>query len=167
MKRPLQIHSLFFAATLSLTCLTDAVAGVDVGDAFPKFSSFGLEGRLPNTAGKVVLVDVFASWCKPCKKAFPVLDELVQSYSSRGLVVVAVSVDENRKQYEKFVAKLKPKFHTARDAQHRFANVVSPPGMPSSYLIDKKGRVRYLHRGFKGAKTRAAYIKEVEALLRE
>lgn len=147
--------------------LSNVKAGVKVGSAFPELKGLALEGKLPKTKGRVVLVDVFASWCKPCKAAFPVLDELSRKYGAKGLTVVAVSVDENPADYRRFVAKMKASFPTLLDKSHQFAAKVNPPGMPSSYIIDRQGRLRYVHRGFHGKKTRAAYIKEIETLLRE
>lgn len=161
------MKSFIVALSLGVTAITGAMADIKVGDRFPALSSFSLQGNAPSTKGKVVLVDVFASWCKPCKEAFPVIDEIRKTYGTKGLAVVAVSVDENAKDYAKFVAKQKPGFATLLDSKHKFANVVRPPSMPTSYIIDKKGKVRFLHKGFKGKKTRAAYIKEIEALLRE
>jgi thiol-disulfide isomerase/thioredoxin len=167
MKMNYQMKSLIAALTLGAAVITGAMADIKVGDSFPALSAFSLQGKAPSTKGKVVLVDVFASWCKPCKEAFPVIDEMHQTYGAKGLAVVAVSVDENAKDYAKFVAKQKPGFATLLDSEHKFAKVVNPPSMPTSYIIDKKGKVRFLHKGFKGKKTRAAYIKEIEALLRE
>ena len=167
MKTHSPLKSLVAVLSLGALALTGAMADIKVGDRFPALGSFSLQGKAPSTKGKVVLVDVFASWCKPCKEAFPVMEELRRTYGAKGLAVVAVSVDQSAKDYSKFVAKMKPGFPTLLDSQHKFAKVVSPPSMPTPYIIDKKGNVRFLHKGFKGKKTRAAYIKEIEALLRE
>lgn len=167
MKTNSQMKSLVAALMLGAVVITGAMADIKVGDSFPALSSFSLQGKAPSTKGKVVLVDVFASWCKPCKEAFPVMDELRTIYGAKGLAVVAVSVDQDAKDYAKFVSKLKPGFPTLLDSKHTFAKAVRPPSMPTSYIIDKKGKVRFLHKGFKGKKTRAAYIKEIETLLRE
>jgi thiol-disulfide isomerase/thioredoxin len=65
-----------------------------VGDTLPDLKELGLEGDLPDLKGKIILLDFFASWCEPCKKSFPVMQSLHQDYASKGLVILAVSVDE-------------------------------------------------------------------------
>ena len=66
---------------LMTAIVTSAYAGSKVGSDFPNLSSFQLEGELPaNLAGKIVIVDFWASWCAPCKKSFPVLEELQKKF---------------------------------------------------------------------------------------
>ena len=137
------------------------------GAAFPPLGSYGLTGQLPATAGKVVIVDFWASWCAPCKASFPEYSRLQAAYAARGLVVVAVSVDESAGAYDAFVAKLKPSFATVLDAKHALVSVVQVPTMPTSYLVDRAGKVRFVHAGFHGERTVAELTREIEALLAE
>ena len=75
-----------------------ARADVKVGDPFPSLADAGLvslgTGELPATAGKVVLVDFWASWCTPCKASFPMMADLHREFAARGLLVAAIGVDE-------------------------------------------------------------------------
>jgi thiol-disulfide isomerase/thioredoxin len=143
-------------------------AQVTPGSAFPALSSAGLSGgTLPDTAGKVVLVDFWASWCAPCKASFPVYSRLQLAYADRGLAVVAVSVDDSPTAFAAFVSKLKPSFVTLHDAGHKLVSVVQVPTMPTSYLIDRTGKVRFMHPGFHGDQTERELRKEIEALLDE
>ncbi|HEY5079366.1 MAG TPA: TlpA disulfide reductase family protein [Opitutaceae bacterium] len=138
------------------------------GSAFPSLSAFGLTGgALPATAGKVVIVDFWASWCAPCKASFPEYSRLQAAYAARGLVVVAVSVDESAGPYDAFLAKMKPAFATALDAKHALVSVVQVPTMPTSYLLDRTGKVRFMHAGFHGDRSVAELTREIEALLAE
>ncbi len=90
------------AALLAGTFFT-ASAALKVGDTLPDLASFKLEGKLPaSLKGKVVVVDFWASWCLPCAKSFPVLDELQKKYGDR-LVVVAVNVDEKKANMDRFL----------------------------------------------------------------
>ncbi len=142
-----------------------ARAQTGVGDVFPALDQAGLAGSLPDTAGKVVLVDFWASWCAPCKASFPALARLYNDYGSRGLVVVAVSVDEKASAYTAFVQKFNPPFAVPHDQAQKLVSAVRVPTMPSTYLLDRSGRVRFLHRGFQGKETESEMRRQIEALL--
>lgn len=156
------------AAAFLLASLPAAGAGVKPGDSFPPLAAAGLSGgTLPLTAGKIVLVDIWASWCAPCKASFPAYGRLNALFASRGLVIVAVSVDESESDYDSFVRKLNPPFAVALDRGHALVSTVQVPTMPTSYLLDREGRVRFIHPGFHGASTEQALQKEIEMLLNE
>jgi thiol-disulfide isomerase/thioredoxin len=157
------IIKLLIAGCLSLS-LTSAGQPA-VGAAMPKLSGLLPGAALPNTSGKVVLVDFWASWCGPCKASFPSMERLQQKYSAKGLVIIGIGVDEDAAKYQAFAAKNKVNFTLVHDAQHKAAGFFNPPTMPSSYLVDRTGKIRYIHQGFKGAKTEAEYAKEIEQLL--
>jgi len=138
------------------------------GGSFPPLAAAGLSGgEVPETAGKVVLVDFWASWCAPCKASFPAYSRIQAAYAERGLVVVAVGVDDNPSAYAAFVAKLRPAFTTLHDSQHKLVSLVQVPTMPTSYLLDRSGRVRFTHPGFHGDQTEREIRREIEALLNE
>jgi thiol-disulfide isomerase/thioredoxin len=122
---------------------------------------------LPETSGKVVIVDFWASWCAPCKASFPVYSRLQREFSERGLVIIGVSVDERPSDYSAFLASHKPSFATRLDVQHRLVATVQVPTMPTSYLIDRSGRVRFMHPGFHGESTERELRREITALLDE
>lgn len=135
---------------------------------FPALAAAGLTGgALPDTAGKVVLVDFWASWCAPCKASFPSYSRLQAAYAGRGLVIVAVSVDEDPARYVDFVARYRPAFATLHDAGHALVKEVDVPTMPTSYLLDRSGRVRFTHPGFHGDATVRDLTREIDALLAE
>jgi thiol-disulfide isomerase/thioredoxin len=152
------------AAALSLR----SPAQVAPGSAFPPLAAAGLSGgSLPDTASRVVLVDFWASWCAPCWASFPAYARLQAAYAARGLVIVAVGVDDVPSAYEAFVARLKPSFATLHDSQHKLVGEVQVPTMPTSYLLDRGGKVRFVHPGFHGDRTESEIRKEIEALLDE
>jgi len=143
-------------------------AELQVGDAFPALGGAGLiGGDVPATTGKVVLVDFWASWCAPCKASFPSFTRLHQEYGASGLVIVAVSVDEKPAAYAAFVRKLNPPFTVLHDHQQKLVSTVKVPVMPTSYLLDRHGRVRFLHQGFHGKETEAELRRELATLLAE
>lgn len=137
------------------------------GDPFPDLSGFGLEGALPTELkGKVILLDFWASWCGPCKESFPVLEELHKKYAASGLVVLGVNVDDKAKAVEDFLKRRPVSFPIVRDASKRLVSAVDIETMPTSFLIDKQGKIKGVHRGFRGAETKRAYVKEIEELLK-
>lgn len=161
------------AAALALASVPEARATTevakpgDVGQPLPALNGFKLEGDLPALEGKVVLVDFWASWCVPCKASFPALGELQKRYADRGVVIVGVSVDENVKAYAKFLERQKPPFAIVRDVDQKLAAVLEPAAMPTSYLVDRRGVIRFVHEGFHGKSSIDSYTKEIDQLLAE
>jgi thiol-disulfide isomerase/thioredoxin len=153
------------AAMLALSCLT--LSAAVPGQAAPKLSKLLPGAKLPETAGKIVLVDFWASWCAPCKASFPVLTKLQTTYGPKGFVIIGVGVDDKPEAYQEFASKMKVGFSIAHDVDKQAAAAFQPESMPSSYLIDRKGVIRNVHTGFKGPKTEAEYVKEIDALLAE
>ena len=154
------------AATL---CSAPAVlrAADLVGQPLPSLTAARLEGTLPDLKGKVVLLDFWASWCAPCKASFPAMADLQRRFADRGLVILAVSVDDKAKAYGDFIERQKPGFATVRDAGHSLVATMQAPTMPTSYLVDRHGVVRFRHEGFHGSATVASYIQQIEQLLNE
>lgn len=152
--------------TLLAGAILSAQAALKIGDSLPDLTSFKLEGKLPDPLkGKVVLVDFWASWCLPCAKSFPVLDELQKKYGDR-LVIIGVNVDEKRSNMENFLKKHPVSFTILRDGEQKLVSVVSPETMPTSFIIDGQGKVRFLHNGFHGEETQKEYVSEIESLLK-
>jgi thiol-disulfide isomerase/thioredoxin len=159
-------RSLALAAALACS-LSAAHAQLAKGSAFPSLANAGLVGTLPDSQGKVTLVDFWASWCAPCKASFPVYSKIQQDFAAKGLVIIAVSVDEDPASYASFIDKHKPLFPTVHDAEHRLVAEVDVPTMPTSYLIDRSGKVRFVHVGFHGDSTDRELRTEIAALLDE
>ena len=152
------------AALLSLAI--SAQAALKPGDAAPDFKSFKLEGALPELAGKVVLVDFWASWCAPCRKSFPVMTELHEKFAPRGLVVLAVSVDEEKSAMDAFLKKNPVPFAIVRDPTGQAPKAFQAEKMPTSFIVGADGKIVAVHSGFEGAKTRAEYLDQIESALK-
>lgn len=142
-------------------------AAVRIGDAFPSLAAPGMEGAAPGTRGRIVLVDFWASWCAPCRESFPAYARLERDFAARGLVIVAVSVDQSPEAYAAFLRKFQPPFATLRDRGQALVRTVDVPAMPSCYLLGRDGRVRYIHPGFRSGKTDRELRHEIESLLNE
>lgn len=144
-----------------------ASAELKIGDPFPAFEGLGLEGAVPDRTGRVVMIDFWATWCAPCKVSFPAYSALQNELAPRGFLLVAVSVDKTAKAYADFVKRLAPSFVTVRDAGQKLAAVVAPPAMPTSYLLDRQGRLRFIHAGFHGEEDVRQLRSEIIRLLEE
>ena len=163
-----RITALAAMATLSAGLLATALAGVKVGDGFPDVAGFKLEGKLPDTLkDKVVLIDFWASWCDPCKASFPALNDLHKRYGPEGLVIIAINVDENRADMESFLKKNTAAFTVVRDAKQKLVEKVEVATMPSSFILDREGKVRFMHAGFRGEETKKKYEQEIQSLLKK
>lgn len=160
-----------FSVALSFAFLATAGAEVKVGDAFPSLAAAGVVnlagGELPSTAGQVVLVDFWASWCAPCKASFPAMAKIHGDYAGRGLVIAAVSIDEKPAAAVAFWKKMAPPFSTLHDRQQNLVKQVVVPTMPTSYLLGRDGKIRFIHEGFRGDATDREIRREIETLLAE
>ncbi len=118
--------------------------------------------------GQVLYVDFWASWCGPCLQSFPFMDELQSRHGTAGLRVVAVNLDERPEDARLFLEDMAVSFQVVEDASEtkQCARDFGVAAMPSSYLIDRKGVVRHVHRGFRPGDT-ATVRALVEFLLQE
>ncbi len=154
---------------LVLTPARDARA-VEAGQAVPNCSLSSAPGEQPidihQFRGKVVYVDFWASWCAPCVQSFPFLNDLDRELRVKGLQILGINVDRKLADAENFLRKHPARFTVAFDADGRCPRTFDVQGMPSSYLVDRKGVVRKVHRGFR--RDEAALLRGmVEVLLAE
>ena len=122
--------------------------------------------RPTDAKGKVLFVDFWATWCGPCKASFPRIDGLYKQHKDKGLEVVAINEDEERSKVPEFLADTKATFPIAFDKDGKAAQAFGVQTMPSSFLIDRRGVVRFAHSGYHPEE--AAQIEaEMKALLAE
>jgi cytochrome c biogenesis protein CcmG/thiol:disulfide interchange protein DsbE len=124
--------------------------GVKQGDKAPTFNidSMNGAGKMTVAAGKVTIVDFWATWCEPCKKSFPKLQELYVKYKASGLEIVAISVDDEKNGIIDFAKTHGAKFPVGWDDGKKVAEKWKPENMPSSYIVGKDGVVKHVHRGY-------------------
>jgi thiol-disulfide isomerase/thioredoxin len=136
---------------------------VDVGQAMPSctVSSIGetTTVTLNQYKGKVLYVDFWASWCGPCVKSFPFLNEMHGQLKDQGLQVIGINLDENADDAKAFLTKIPASFTVVTDASKQCAKDFEVKAMPSSYIVDRKGIVRHIHLGFRPGE--ANEIKEL------
>lgn len=129
-------------------------------------SESGSTIRLADLKGQVVLLDFWASWCVPCATAFPAIDRLQADLRDRKFKVLAINVDEDRRNAERFLATRPHTLTVLFDSKGQAAKAFQLQGMPSSVLIDRTGKIRITHMGYT-EKTVAQYRAEILALLGE
>ena len=116
--------------------------------------------------GRVVYLDFWASWCAPCRQSFPWTDSMQQTYGTQGLSVLAINVDHDRGDAERFLKEFRPRFEVRFDPEGTWAQQFKVTGMPTSLIIDRHGAVRFTHIGFWPAQGEVA-AHEVRELLDE
>jgi thiol-disulfide isomerase/thioredoxin len=114
--------------------------------------------------GKVVYLDFWASWCKPCRHSFPWMNGMQQKYAADGLVIVAVNLDEQRTDADRFLKETPADFTIVYDTEGKLGEEYAIIGMPSSFLIGRDGQVVKSHQGFYD-ESPAEYEAEIRDLL--
>ncbi len=114
--------------------------------------------------GKVVYLDFWASWCGPCKSSFPWMDAMHRKYAAQGLEIIAVNMDQEPELAQSFIDEFQPGFHIEYDSQGKLADTFGVEAMPTSFLIDKQGKVRVSHKGFHQDR-RSSYEQEIQEML--
>ncbi len=130
------------------------------------FTLEGVDGQveLSKLKGQVVYLDFWASWCTPCRASFPWMNEMQSRYAKQGLRIVAVNLDSEKDKAREFISTTHPNFTIAFDPKGIVAEQYNVLGMPSSYLIDREGKLHSSHIGFR-EKDRAALEKSIVEML--
>jgi peroxiredoxin len=133
---------------------------------FTLHSVAGANLRLQEQRGQVVMLNFWASWCAPCRQEMPQLDRLYEKYHAAGFQLLGVNVDEDPRNAAGVSSKLGLHFPVLLDTEKRVSRLYDLSTMPSTVLIDRDGRVRYIHRGYKDGYEQT-YDEQIRELLRE
>ncbi len=165
-------RSLLAAAAWATT--PGAVAFLTPGKAWAQVDPRIDGTQLPDAQGRAravfdgraaaTLVDFWASWCTPCRLSFPWMNDLHDRLVPRGLRIVAVNVDTQRADAERFLARYPARFEVLYDPAGHLPARLALRGMPSSFLLDAAGRVRWTHAGFRTSEAPALEARIVQAL---
>ena len=141
---------------------------IKTGQPFPMVALKRLgvsgQGNLNQYKGKVVIVDFWASWCEPCKKEVPALNAIYKKYLKKGVVIVGVNVDDEEVTAKDFLKDNHFDFPLFHDDGKKLAGMCDLSTMPSSFVIDKKGVVRFVHSGYKDGDP-AKFEQEIKSIL--
>jgi peroxiredoxin len=142
-------RSAALAVTLALAGLVPASCNKDpgprVGKPAPEFTLPDLEGRpvsLAELHGKVVILNFWATWCPPCLDEMPSLERLHVALASKGVAIVAVSVDERFSDIGKFVEKYRVTFTVLHDEGKKVSRKYQTFKYPETYILDRDGRLK-------------------------
>ncbi len=151
---------------LALLALAGTARAAKVGDAAPEISAPFLQPQqeMVELTGHVVVIDVMASWCGPCREELPLLENLYQKYKARGVVVVGVGIDHREKNLRDFVHSTGVTFPIKHDIDARIASALNPSRMPSTFLVDRAGRIVSSEEGFSVAGLKRLH-SQIEQLL--
>jgi peroxiredoxin len=159
----------FALAILALVGAGNVAALPPAGKMAPDFASKSDSGRnvrLSELRGQVVLINFWASWCSPCRQELPLLNKIYAQYRAAGFMLLAVNVDDNRKDADAMLKRLDLRFPTLFDGGKSVAKLYGVDTMPATLVIDRDGRVRYVHRGYYEGYERK-YEQQVRELLKE
>jgi thiol-disulfide isomerase/thioredoxin len=124
------------------------------------------ELTLAQHKGKVIYVDFWASWCGPCRKSFPWMNAMQSKYQDQAFTVLSVNLDNSKDLAAKFLQTSPADFPILYDAKGKLAKKFNIKGMPSSYLINKAGKIVSAHVGFTQSK-KMKYEAEIKHLIAE
>ncbi|MGZ5129995.1 MAG: TlpA disulfide reductase family protein [Caldimonas sp.] len=150
-RNPLHFGLRLVAAVAMLVVAGAATPAIAPSAAAPDFTLRTMSGpnlRLAEQRGRVVMVNFWATWCGPCRQEMPQLDRLYQKYRSSGFVLLGVNVDDDTRKAADVAAKLGVTFPVLLDTDKAVSKLYDLSTMPSTVLIDRDGKVRYVHRGY-------------------
>ena len=136
--------------------------------AAPDFTLHAMGGsnlRLKEQRGRVVMVNFWATWCAPCRQEMPHLNRLYEKYRGAGFVLLGVNVDDDTSKAAEVAAKLGVTFPVLLDTEKSVSKLYDVSTMPSTMIIDRDGKVRYVHRGYL-AGYEESYEKQIRELLK-
>jgi peroxiredoxin len=168
----IQLHPMagFWTACITIALgfvvLATPAAALEPGDKAPAFNLPALDGKgkvsLESHRGKVVWLDFWASWCPPCLSSLPELEELRKQMPAGEFQIVAINLDEDQKKALKFLARNPVGYPSGSDPKGALPDQYGLETMPTSYLIDRKGVVRVVHKGY-----REGDMKKIRAEVRK
>ena len=164
------VQALWHVVLLSLVCLVAmpyaAAAEPALAPDFALKADNGRNLRLHELRGEVVMINFWATWCGPCRDEMPKLDQLYRQYQKTGFAVLGVNIDDNSVNARSMAKKLGVTFPVLFDKDKQVSKLYKVDAMPSTVLIDRDGKLRYLHRGYKPG-YEAIYQTEIRELLKE
>lgn len=137
--------------------------------AAPDFELAAMAGKTVNLAqykGQVVMINFWATWCGPCRTEMPLLENIYRKYKPMGFTLLGVNVEPDSAGASEWLKATPVTFPILFDTDSKVSKLYAVQGMPSTVIVDRKGQVRFLHRGYKPGDENA-YLDQIRALVRE
>jgi thiol-disulfide isomerase/thioredoxin len=168
-----RIAAILTGAVASALLLTVPASGAGSSSSGPA-PQFSLDSRagskisLAQYKGQVVMLNFWASWCGPCRQEMPLLENIYKKYNKMGFTLIGVNVEPDSKDAEGFLKQLQTpvSFPVIYDKDSTVSKAYDVQGMPSTVIIDRKGNIRMLHRGYKPGDENE-YLDSIRSLVRE
>jgi thiol-disulfide isomerase/thioredoxin len=121
---------------------------------------------LADLRGKVVLINFWATWCGPCRKEMPLLEQIQKKYGPLGFTMLGVNVEEDGRLFDAFLKDVPVTFPILLDPANGVSKLYNVSAMPSTVIVDRKGNVRYIHQGYQPG-DEGKYQDMIRTLIRE
>jgi len=160
-----RIAAVIAAAALALP----ALAADPTGSQAPPFSLGSKAGSTVSLAqykGQVVMLNFWASWCGPCRQEMPLLESIYKKYNRLGFTMIGVNVEPDSNAANEWLKQTPVSFPILYDKDSKVSKMYDVAGMPSTVIIDRTGKVRVLHRGYKPGDENE-YLDSIRTLVRE
>ena len=158
------LRTLLAAALVSIPALAVAPQG-----PAPRFQLQSMAGKpvsLEQFKGQVVMINFWASWCGPCRQEMPILEKLHSKYKPMGFTMIGVNVEPDSSLAVDWLKSTPVTFPILFDTSSEVSKLYKVAGMPSTVIVDRKGNLRWLHRGYKSGDENE-YLDQIRALVRE
>jgi peroxiredoxin len=139
------------AAFLLLSWTVTQAAELALGGQAPEFTLKSLKDKnlaLREFRGQVVMINFWATWCGPCRQEMPVLNVLYEKYRRDGFVLFGINIDADSGNAAQMASKLKVTYPILFDTEKKTSMLYQVSAMPTTVLIDRSGKVRYVQKGY-------------------
>jgi len=159
-----KIAAIVTALAISLAALATTPTGP--APAFTLASRAGQEVSLAQYKGQVVMINFWASWCGPCRQEMPLLESIYKKYNRMGFTMLGVNVEPDSNAANEWLKATPVSFPILYDRDSKVSKLYDVAGMPSTVIIDRSGKLRVLHRGYKPGDENE-YLDSIRSLIRE
>src|SRR3974390_1424599 len=165
---PLKCSMIAVLIALATASTTGAAGDIAPGAPAPGFNlpSSGGQVGLDSLKGQVVLINFWASWCGPCREEMPILEKLYLKYQPAGFTLLGVNVEPKSADAAKFLHATSVSFPILFDSDSKVSKLYQVADMPSTVILDRNGKVRYVHHGYH-AGDENEYIDQIRSLTSE
>lgn len=164
---PLRIAALLLVTWFGSSAVQAAKPAVgNIAPGFTLKSDSNKNLKLNDYRGQVVMINFWATWCSPCRQEIPHLNRLHERYHKAGFALLGINIDDQPRIAREMMQKLSVAFPVLFDTDKRVSRLYDVGAMPSSLLIDRDGRIRYIHLGYRTG-YEIQYDNQIRELLKQ